>query len=78
MMNTVEKMWSYFTEIEINNLTKFMKDNIVGVTIILAMIVWIPLSCTVWCLDRRHERRLSQMYQKRERYVSPRFFFLLP
>ncbi|XP_013183673.1 ADAM 17-like protease [Amyelois transitella] len=61
IQDVVERFWDIIEDININNVLGFLRDNIVGVVVLVTALIWIPVSCIISYVDRR---RQSQ-YQKR-------------
>lgn len=47
IQDVVERFWDIIEEISINKVMKFLKDNIVGATIVVSAVFWIPASFLV-------------------------------
>lgn len=47
IQDVVERFWDIIEEININKVLLFLRDNIVGATIIVSALIWIPASCLV-------------------------------
>lgn len=47
IQDVVERFWDIIEDININNVLGFLRDNIVGVVVLVTAFVWIPASCVV-------------------------------
>ncbi|KAJ0175172.1 hypothetical protein K1T71_009313 [Dendrolimus kikuchii] len=45
IQDVVERFWDIIEDININNVLGFLRDNIVGVVVLVTAFVWIPASC---------------------------------
>ena len=54
----IRRFFSFIEKLDSSALLEFMKSNIVGTVIILSLVIWIPASWTISCLDKRHERKI--------------------
>ncbi|XP_071810805.1 ADAM 17-like protease isoform X2 [Apostichopus japonicus] len=51
----IERFFDVFEKININILRRILKDNVVGATIIISLIFWVPCSCIVHHFDKKRE-----------------------
>lgn len=47
IQDVVERFWDIIEDININNVLGFLRDNIVGVVVLVTAFIWIPASCVV-------------------------------
>ncbi|XP_045450383.1 ADAM 17-like protease [Melitaea cinxia] len=66
IQDVVERFWDIIEDININNVLGFLRDNIVGVVVLVTAFVWIPASCVISYVDRRRQRQ-HQKYMEWER-----------
>ncbi|CAH0724941.1 unnamed protein product, partial [Brenthis ino] len=66
IQDVVERFWDIIEDININNVLGFLRDNIVGVVVLVTAFVWIPASCVISYVDRRRQRQ-HQKYLEWER-----------
>ncbi|XP_073960541.1 ADAM 17-like protease [Choristoneura fumiferana] len=66
IQDVVERFWDIIEDININNVLGFLRDNIVGVVVLVTAFVWIPASCVISYVDRRRQRQ-HQKYVEWER-----------
>ncbi|CAH0399494.1 unnamed protein product [Chilo suppressalis] len=57
IQDVVERFWDIIEDININNVLGFLRDNIVGVVVLVTALVWIPASCVISYVDRRRQRQ---------------------
>ncbi|RUS81465.1 hypothetical protein EGW08_010763 [Elysia chlorotica] len=53
----IQRLFTFIETLDSSTLVAFMKSNIVGTVIVFSLIIWIPLSWTISCMDKRRERR---------------------
>ncbi|KAG6444940.1 hypothetical protein O3G_MSEX003636 [Manduca sexta] len=66
IQDVVERFWDIIEDININNVLGFLRDNIVGVVVLVTAFIWIPASCVISYVDRRRQRQ-HQKYLDWER-----------
>ncbi|CAB3244600.1 unnamed protein product [Arctia plantaginis] len=66
IQDVVERFWDIIEDININNVLGFLRDNIVGVVVLVTAFIWIPASCVISYVDRRRQRQ-HQKYLEWER-----------
>ncbi|XP_063367896.1 ADAM 17-like protease [Cydia amplana] len=66
IQDVVERFWDIIEDININNVLGFLRDNIVGVVVLVTAFIWIPASCVISYVDRRRQRQ-HQKYVEWER-----------
>ncbi|KAK6627964.1 hypothetical protein RUM44_010446 [Polyplax serrata] len=73
IQDVVERFWDIIEEININKVLLFLRDNIVGATIIVSALIWIPASCLVSYVDRRRRREIlrRQEWNKHNELLHP-------
>ncbi|XP_012679367.2 disintegrin and metalloproteinase domain-containing protein 17 [Clupea harengus] len=59
VQDVIERLWDFIEKLDINTFGKFLADNIVGSVIAFSLLIWIPLSILVHCVDRK----LDQQYE---------------
>uniref|UniRef100_A0A2H1VDH4 SFRICE_007315 n=1 Tax=Spodoptera frugiperda TaxID=7108 RepID=A0A2H1VDH4_SPOFR len=57
IQDVVERFWDIIEDININNVLGFLRDNIVGVVVLVTAFIWIPASCVISYVDRRRQRQ---------------------
>lgn len=62
IQDVVERFWDIIEEININKVMIFLRDNIVGATIIVSAFIWIPASCLV---------RIHELCMQTYRFLRP-------
>lgn len=67
IQDVVERFWDIIEDININNVLGFLRDNIVGVVVLVTAFVWIPASCVISYVDRRRQRQ-HQKYMEWEQH----------
>lgn len=77
MQDVVERFWDIIEDINMNNVLGFLRDNIVGVVVLVTAFIWIPVSCVISYMDRRRYRKHDKLekWNRHEDYVhssSPR------
>ncbi|XP_005096483.1 ADAM 17-like protease [Aplysia californica] len=58
--STIQRLFSIFDNLDVNSVVKFFRDNLVGCVIVFSLILWIPASIAVSCMDRRRRKRLNR------------------
>ncbi|XP_012945150.1 disintegrin and metalloproteinase domain-containing protein 17 [Aplysia californica] len=53
----IRRFFSFIEKLDSSTLVAFMKSNIVGTIIVFSLLVWVPASWTVSCIDKRNERK---------------------
>ncbi|XP_047996264.1 ADAM 17-like protease [Leguminivora glycinivorella] len=66
IQDVVERFWDIIEDININTVLGFLRDNIVGVVVLVTAFIWIPASCVISYVDRRRQRQ-HQKYVEWER-----------
>ncbi|XP_071957678.1 ADAM 17-like protease isoform X2 [Antedon mediterranea] len=56
----IERFFDVFEGITISKLGRIIKDNIVGATIIISLIIWVPCSCLIHYVDKKREKELHE------------------
>ncbi|XP_064598106.1 ADAM 17-like protease [Liolophura sinensis] len=51
------RVWDIIDKITVDSFVQFMRSNVVGTVLILSLIIWIPGSCIISCVDRRREKK---------------------
>ncbi|KAK6490085.1 disintegrin and metalloproteinase domain-containing protein 17a [Huso huso] len=60
VQDAVERFWDFIEKLDINTFAKFLEDNIVGSVVVFSLILWIPLSILVHCVDKRLDRQYEE------------------
>uniref|UniRef100_A0A0B7ACT7 Peptidase M12B domain-containing protein n=1 Tax=Arion vulgaris TaxID=1028688 RepID=A0A0B7ACT7_9EUPU len=55
--NMIQRLFDFIERLDSSTFVAFMKSNIVGTIIIFSLVVWIPLSWTISCIDKRREKK---------------------
>ncbi|XP_058953790.2 ADAM 17-like protease [Pocillopora verrucosa] len=55
----VERFWTFITTLDSNTVAQFMKDNLAGTVVVFSLLIWVPASCYVNRIDRKHDKRES-------------------
>nr|KAI8744900.1 ADAM 17-like protease isoform X2 [Biomphalaria glabrata] len=55
--NLIQRLFTFIEKLTPDTLVAFMKSNIVGTIIVFSLVIWIPLSWTVSCIDKRSEKK---------------------
>ncbi|XP_068622820.1 ADAM 17-like protease [Battus philenor] len=73
IQDVVERIWNIIEDININNVLGFLRDNIVGVVVLVTALVWIPASCVISYVDRRRQRQHQKYleWEKQHDLVHP-------
>ncbi|KAK3775688.1 hypothetical protein RRG08_050525 [Elysia crispata] len=58
--STIQRLFTFIETLDSSTLVAFMKSNIVGTVIVFSLIVWIPMSWVISCMDKRRERESRQ------------------
>ncbi|XP_059169237.1 ADAM 17-like protease [Physella acuta] len=62
--NMIQRLFSFIEQLDTSTLVAFMKSNIVGTIIVFSLVIWIPASWTVSCIDKRHVKK-TRVYENR-------------
>ncbi|XP_075873322.1 disintegrin and metalloproteinase domain-containing protein 17 isoform X2 [Nelusetta ayraudi] len=60
VQDVVERLWDFIEQLDINTLGKFLADNMVGSVLAFSLLLWVPLSILVHCLDRKLDQQYEQ------------------
>ncbi|KAM3965594.1 ADAM 17-like protease Tace [Aphomia sociella] len=73
IQDVVERFWDIIEDININNVLGFLRDNIVGVVVLVTAFIWIPASCIISYVDRRRQRihLKNEQWKIDRRYIHP-------
>ncbi|CAG5128769.1 unnamed protein product, partial [Candidula unifasciata] len=55
--NMIQRLFDFIEHLDSSTFVAFMKSNIVGTIIVFSLVVWIPLSWTISCIDKRNARK---------------------
>ncbi|GAV05778.1 hypothetical protein RvY_15856 [Ramazzottius varieornatus] len=64
------RVWTVIERIDFSNFAAFLKNNLVGVVIILSLIVWIPASLMIHKMDKEFEQENSEVMDNLRRSIS--------
>lgn len=78
VQDIVERFWDIIEDIDINTVLKFLHDNIVSFVLILATVLWIPVSCLINYTDRKRFLATEKRTRLREANNEKRQPFSLP
>ncbi|KAH9495571.1 hypothetical protein Btru_013628, partial [Bulinus truncatus] len=62
--NMIQRLFSFIEKLTPDTLVAFMKSNIVGTIIVFSLVIWVPASWTVSCLDKKREKK-SRKFEER-------------
>uniref|UniRef100_A0A3P8V618 ADAM metallopeptidase domain 17 n=1 Tax=Cynoglossus semilaevis TaxID=244447 RepID=A0A3P8V618_CYNSE len=60
VQDVIERLWDFIDKLDINTFGKFLADNIVGSVLVFSLLLWVPFSILVHCVDQK----LDQQYQE--------------
>ncbi|KAM9354621.1 disintegrin and metalloproteinase domain-containing protein 17 [Pholidichthys leucotaenia] len=60
VQDMIERLWDFIDKLDINTFGKFLADNIVGSVVAFSLLLWVPLSILVHCVDRKLDRQYEQ------------------
>ncbi|XP_061901166.1 disintegrin and metalloproteinase domain-containing protein 17 isoform X1 [Entelurus aequoreus] len=60
VQDVVERLWDFIEKLDINTFAKFLADNIVGSVVAFSLLLWIPLSVLVHCVDKKLDQQYAQ------------------
>ncbi|CAL4147225.1 unnamed protein product [Meganyctiphanes norvegica] len=60
VQDVVERFWDIIEDININKFLLFLRDNIVGIVLIVSILIWVPASCIFSCVDRRNHMKYRE------------------
>ncbi|XP_041105392.1 disintegrin and metalloproteinase domain-containing protein 17-like isoform X2 [Polyodon spathula] len=60
VQDAIERFWDLIEKLDINTFAKFLEDNIVGSVVVFSLMLWIPLSILVHCVDKRLDRQYEE------------------
>lgn len=69
----MERFWDIIEDININKVLLFLRDNIIGTTVLVTAMLWIPAGCIINYVDRRRKREILERWKWR---TSGEFFHL--
>nr|XP_032810428.1 disintegrin and metalloproteinase domain-containing protein 17-like isoform X1 [Petromyzon marinus] len=55
----LERTWDFIEKLNANELSRFLADNVVGSVLIFSVLLWVPLSLLVHCVDRNLDNEYS-------------------
>ncbi|XP_072042167.1 ADAM 17-like protease isoform X1 [Amphiura filiformis] len=53
--DVIERFFDVFEDIDISVIARIIKDNVVGATLIISLLIWIPCSCVIHHFDKKRE-----------------------
>ncbi|XP_044756586.1 ADAM 17-like protease isoform X2 [Coccinella septempunctata] len=73
IQDVVERFWDIIEDININKVLLFLRDNIIGTTVLISAILWIPAGCIINFFDRRKKRERVERWEWRtsEDFLHP-------
>uniref|UniRef100_A0A7N8WRY4 ADAM metallopeptidase domain 17b n=1 Tax=Mastacembelus armatus TaxID=205130 RepID=A0A7N8WRY4_9TELE len=60
VQDVVERLWDFIDKLDINTFRKFLADNIVGSVVAFSLLLWVPCSILVHCVDKKMDRQYEQ------------------
>ncbi|XP_060947486.1 disintegrin and metalloproteinase domain-containing protein 17 [Limanda limanda] len=60
VQDVVERLWDFIETLDISTLGRFLADNVVGSVVAFSLLLWVPVSILVHCVDRK----LDQQYER--------------
>nr|XP_057928055.1 disintegrin and metalloproteinase domain-containing protein 17 isoform X1 [Doryrhamphus excisus] len=60
VQDVVERLWDFIDKLDINTFAKFLADNIVGSVVAFSLLLWIPFSILVHCVDKKLDQQYEQ------------------
>ncbi|CAL1547018.1 unnamed protein product, partial [Lymnaea stagnalis] len=61
--NMIQRLFSFIEQLDSSTVVAFMKSNIVGTIVVFSLIIWVPVSWIVSCIDKRREKK-SKKFQE--------------
>ncbi|XP_068920917.1 disintegrin and metalloproteinase domain-containing protein 17 isoform X2 [Petaurus breviceps papuanus] len=61
VQDVIERFWDFIDQLSINTFGKFLADNIVGSVLVFSLILWIPLSILVHCVDKKLDKQYESL-----------------
>ncbi|XP_044519564.1 disintegrin and metalloproteinase domain-containing protein 17 [Gracilinanus agilis] len=61
VQDVIERIWDFIDQLSINTFGKFLADNIVGSVLVFSLILWIPLSILVHCVDKKLDKQYESL-----------------
>ncbi|KAM8847449.1 disintegrin and metalloproteinase domain-containing protein 17 [Synchiropus picturatus] len=60
VQDVIERLWDFIDKLDINTFGKFLADNIVGSVVAFSLLLWVPLSILVHCVDKKLDQQYEQ------------------
>ncbi|KAM9798605.1 disintegrin and metalloproteinase domain-containing protein 17 [Neosynchiropus ocellatus] len=60
VQDVIERLWDFIEKLDINTFRKFLADNIVGSVVAFSLLLWVPVSILVHCVDKKLDRQYEQ------------------
>lgn len=60
VQDVVERLWDFIDKLDINTFGKFLADNIVGSVVAFSLLLWVPFSILVHCVDKKMDQQYEQ------------------
>ncbi|KAM4633073.1 disintegrin and metalloproteinase domain-containing protein 17 [Polymixia lowei] len=60
VQDVIERLWDFIDKLDINTFNKFLADNIVGSVVVFSLLLWVPLSILVHCVDKKLDQQYEQ------------------
>ncbi|XP_031696378.1 disintegrin and metalloproteinase domain-containing protein 17-like, partial [Anarrhichthys ocellatus] len=57
VQDVVERLWDFIDKLDINTFGTFLADNIVGSVVAFSLLVWVPFSILVHCVDKKLDKQ---------------------
>ncbi|XP_045468952.1 ADAM 17-like protease [Harmonia axyridis] len=73
IQDVVERFWDIIEDININKVLLFLRDNIIGTTVLVTALLWIPAGCIINYVDRRRKRERIDRWKWRtsDEFIHP-------
>ncbi|CAF89520.1 unnamed protein product, partial [Tetraodon nigroviridis] len=60
VQDMVERLWDFVDKLDIDTLGTFLADNMVGSVVAFSLLLWVPLSILVHCVDQNLDQQFEQ------------------
>ncbi|XP_028997694.1 disintegrin and metalloproteinase domain-containing protein 17 [Betta splendens] len=60
VQDVVERLWDFIEKLDIDSLGRFLADNVVASVVAFSLLLWVPLSILVHCVDKKMDRQYEQ------------------
>uniref|UniRef100_A0A8D0I5B7 ADAM metallopeptidase domain 17 n=1 Tax=Sus scrofa TaxID=9823 RepID=A0A8D0I5B7_PIG len=61
VQDVIERFWEFIDKLSINTFGKFLADNIVGSVLVFSLMLWIPVSILVHCVDKKLDKQYESL-----------------